>query len=285
MTYFRSYGFAIYDVQDDIIPFPVGNEGRYVLGGGLLGISHFGSHTATSLCFSFPGVRDIPVYIIIHLYIAQQLGMIFIRVAGIQAIDLLSIDIDSDDYAVWQSVTDYRPAVVIIEYNPTIPFDVRYVNPRGRNHGNSALALVELGREKGYDLVAGTRANLVFVDAEKRPASMPAITLQDLKDAVGGGFRFFFAMDGTLLREAGHTIRETEVYRIPWTDYVAPQPLPRFLRRFDARAGLKKALSAVTLLVTRPGAVVHMLRQRASTPRPEERQIYEKAPPPSDGGK
>ncbi|NNE69106.1 MAG: hypothetical protein HKN29_01950 [Rhodothermales bacterium] len=195
--------------------------------------------------------------------------------AGIESVDLASIDIDSDDYAVWKSLTRFRPRVVIIEYNPTIPFDTRYVNPPGKNRGNSALSLVELGLEKGYDLVAGTRGNLVFVDSNDRPTKLDAISLQSLKDAVGGGFRFFFGMDGTFLREAGHTIRETEVYRVPWTDYMAAQPLPRFLRHFDSRSRLKKIVGAVLLLITRPFSAIRMAQDQRTNPRPAERQIYE----------
>ena len=35
--------------------------------------------------------------------------------------DLLSIDIDYNDYWVWKSIVDYFPRVVIIEYNSSIP--------------------------------------------------------------------------------------------------------------------------------------------------------------------
>jgi hypothetical protein len=194
---------------------------------------------------------------------------------GVQSVDLLSIDIDSDDYAIWKSLESYRPKVVIIEFNLTIPFDTRYVNPPGLSRGNSALSLVELGAEKGYDLVAGTRGNLVFVDKDIRPPSLETISLQTLKDTVGGGFRFFFGMDGTFIREAGHTLRETEVYRVPWTEYAAAQPLPRFLRRFDSRSGLKKFVGLALLVLTRPAAAIRMVLEERANPRAPEKQIYD----------
>ncbi len=195
--------------------------------------------------------------------------------SGVKSVDLVSIDIDGDDYAIWRSLELYRPKVVIIEYNPTIPFDTRYVNPTGLNRGNSALSLAELATEKGYDLVAGTRANLVFVDKDIRPPTLEPVTLQLLKDVVGGGLRFFFGVDGTFLREAGHTMRETEVYRVPWTDYMAAQPVPRFLRRFDSRSGLKKTIGLVLLLLTRPVAALRMVLDERVNPRPPEKQIYD----------
>lgn len=86
--------------------------------------------------------------------------------------ELLSIDIDGNDYHVWKAMTRYRPKVVIIEYNPTIPTPVRFVqqaNPR-RNQGCSLLSLVELGREKGYELVCALTMNAVFVRQEDYPA-------------------------------------------------------------------------------------------------------------------
>jgi hypothetical protein len=68
-------------------------------------------------------------------------------------IDILSIDIDSDDLAIWRSVSAYAPKVVIIEYNPTIPFDTEFENVRGKHWGNAARSLVRLGEENGYDLL------------------------------------------------------------------------------------------------------------------------------------
>ena len=35
--------------------------------------------------------------------------------------DFLSIDIDSTDYHIWESLEIYRPKLVVIEFNPSIP--------------------------------------------------------------------------------------------------------------------------------------------------------------------
>jgi hypothetical protein len=44
--------------------------------------------------------------------------------------DLLSIDIDGNDYHVWESLLTYQPRVVIVEFNHTIPSHVEFVQPR-----------------------------------------------------------------------------------------------------------------------------------------------------------
>jgi len=83
--------------------------------------------------------------------------------------DLLSIDIDGYDYHVWESLKEFNPRVVIIEYNITIPNDVFFVNPcsEGILQGSSASALVALGYKKDYELVAVTLSNCIFVKAEE----------------------------------------------------------------------------------------------------------------------
>lgn len=178
---------------------------------------------------------------------------------GITDLDLLSIDIDSDDLAIWRSVQNYRPTVVIIEYNPTIPFDTRYENPPGRNVGNAALSIMEHADVVGYDLVAGTHTNLVFVRSDVRPSSVPIVSLQAIKDHDGGAFRYFFGYDGTLVRESGNRVRETELFQVPWSRAFATQPVPRVLRRFDRFDTAKRILSVLTAIVTRPIGSLRML--------------------------
>lgn len=86
-----------------------------------------------------------------------------------EQIDLISIDIDGYDYHVWDALKEYHPRVIIIEYNPSIPNEIVFINPYNESIfcGSSAAALVELGRQKGYSLVAVTETNLIFVTDEE----------------------------------------------------------------------------------------------------------------------
>lgn len=76
-------------------------------------------------------------------------------------IDLLSIDIDGNDYYIWEAINVISPRVVCIEYNskfvPPIKWAIEY-NPEhiwdGSDYqGTSLAALVELSVQKGYQLV------------------------------------------------------------------------------------------------------------------------------------
>eukprot|EP01033_Poteriospumella_lacustris_P008814 gene8814-6345_t len=108
--------------------------------------------------------------------------------------DFLCIDVDGADYHLWKSIagasspngdgtgeeattttttaaagshthTGFRPKVVCIEFNPSIPHDVFFVQaPDTTIHqGSSLLALQALGRDLGYVLVAVTLFNGIFV--------------------------------------------------------------------------------------------------------------------------
>ena len=92
---------------------------------------------------------------------AENINLLFRKYKVPKEFDLLSIDIDSNDYWVWKAVSGYRPRVVIIEYNSSIPPNeskgVEY-NPKAvwdhtRYFRASLLALATLGRKKGYTLI------------------------------------------------------------------------------------------------------------------------------------
>ena len=79
--------------------------------------------------------------------------------------DFLSIDVDSVDYYIFESLMNFTPKVICIEFNPTMPNALDFVQAKDMDvkHGCSPRALARLGREKGYTLVAGTHCNLIFV--------------------------------------------------------------------------------------------------------------------------
>lgn len=76
--------------------------------------------------------------------------------------DLLSIDIDGNDYWIWKVITHYSPRVVIMEYNAcipyspavTVPYKEDFVWDKTDYYGASLSALVKLGAQKGYTLIA-----------------------------------------------------------------------------------------------------------------------------------
>ncbi len=82
-----------------------------------------------------------------------------------EPIDLLSIDVDGNDYHIFNSLEKIRPRVIICEYNPTIPihYDVFAPYCSNNNFGSSAAALARIAQTKGYKLVALTTVNAFFI--------------------------------------------------------------------------------------------------------------------------
>ena len=82
--------------------------------------------------------------------------------------DVLSIDVDGNDYHIWQAVREYKPKVVVIEFNPTIPKEVEFVQEKDPSvsQGCSLLSLSKLACSKDYGLVAATKCNAIFVDSK-----------------------------------------------------------------------------------------------------------------------
>lgn len=80
-------------------------------------------------------------------------------------IAVLSIDIDGNDYHVWNGMVRHAAKLVVVEFNPSIPAHVVYVqeDDPSINRGASLAALTELAKEKGYDLVAATDWNAFFL--------------------------------------------------------------------------------------------------------------------------
>lgn len=104
-----------------------------------------------------------------------------IRGAGFEGeIGLLSIDIDGNDYWVWNALTCVDPQVVVVEYNAvlgadravTIPYDPGFARHEADSSclyfGASLPALCRLAADKGYVFVGcnGAGNNAYFVRAD-----------------------------------------------------------------------------------------------------------------------
>jgi hypothetical protein len=84
-------------------------------------------------------------------------------------IDFVCIDVDGDDYYIWDEITKFLPRVVMVEANSTFPFNVEFIQKRGEHIGSSALALYNLGLSKGYQLICYNVINCFFVRQDLFP--------------------------------------------------------------------------------------------------------------------
>ncbi len=144
--------------------------------------------------------------------------------------DVLSIDIDGNDWHVWNKLEHYKPRVVVVEFNPSASNELYFVqeaNPEV-NQGASLLAFIDLGKKKGYELVATTYANAFFVQLEDfwrfgiEDNSIDAMYEPYMDLQICQGF------DGTILA-AGHMWLTWHGIALTQEDF---QILPKALRKY-----------------------------------------------------
>ncbi|WP_155986120.1 hypothetical protein [Thioalkalivibrio sp. AKL10] len=149
--------------------------------------------------------------------------------------DLLSIDLDGIDYFVWESVVEFSPRVVVVEFNPSVPNDVIFVQPKDVriNQGASLLALILLARMKGYELVCCTKCNALFVKSDLFGCfDIPSNSIWSLYSPVCDG-RIFHGYDSTVYVCGMEKLIWSGV-KVSSGDF---QVLPRALREYrDAQA-------------------------------------------------
>lgn len=117
-----------------------------------------------------------------------------IETAGIKGdIGILHIDLDGNDYWIWESLTVVYPVVVIMEYNSvfgseraiTVPYDSGFMRTMKHSSnlyfGASLRALDVLAARKGYTFIGSNSAgnNAYFVKNEFMNQNFPAVTVED----------------------------------------------------------------------------------------------------------
>lgn len=100
-----------------------------------------------------------------HKNTSQMLDTLLSKTQIPTDFDILSIDIDGEDYHIWESLQLYNPKIVIIEINSLIhPDNTEYI------HSSSCLgsgfgATLALGTRKGYTFVCHT-GNMIFIRSD-----------------------------------------------------------------------------------------------------------------------
>jgi len=79
--------------------------------------------------------------------------------------DLLSIDIDTYDWHIWESLKIFRPKVVVIEINSSIPIGIYQTHHGQEIKGSSFSSTISLGKQKGYTPICHT-GNLILIRNE-----------------------------------------------------------------------------------------------------------------------
>jgi len=124
-----------------------------------------------------------------------------IREAGMDSEpDLLSIDIDGNDYWIWEAIESVNPRAVVIEYNAVFrpphqvvqEYDAAYCWNSDGYFGASLKALQTLGTRKGYCLVgcnfAGVNAFFVREDLVGHKFSRPFTAEHHYREAMYDAF-------------------------------------------------------------------------------------------------
>lgn len=105
---------------------------------------------------AYPAVKRIEAFIT-----RENIAALFESAGVPQTFDLLSIDIDGNDYWIWEALANYKPRVIVIEYNATRPPPERWVMEYNPEHrwledgymGASLASLEALGKRLGYALL------------------------------------------------------------------------------------------------------------------------------------
>jgi len=106
-------------------------------------------------------------------------------------IGFLCIDIDGNDYHIWEAITSVKPDVVMIEsyvefgnIDKVTPYDANYT-PTGKqplNVGASPLAINKLAHKKGYKLIGANEHgfNLIYLKEELISNLLPEVSLESV---------------------------------------------------------------------------------------------------------
>lgn len=157
-------------------------------------------------------------------------------------IGILSVDIDGNDYWVWDAINCVEPAIVVAEYNSffgyereiTVPYNETFIRTSAHYskiyYGASIAALTALANKKGYALVASNLAgNNVFYVRRDLMVNFKEITVQEAYRSIN--FREAHNMEGKLIfssfAEAKKLIENLFVYDIQLGKEVAIKSIER----------------------------------------------------------
>ena len=128
----------------------------------------------------------------VHAFVtAENVNSLLVENGVRGEIGLLSIDIDGNDYWVWDALTVVEPRVVMIETHTefgmnsiVVPYDkdYRYPGKHPDYHGASPVAMEKLARKKGYRLVGANNYgfNTIYIKNGTGENILPAVSVESI---------------------------------------------------------------------------------------------------------
>lgn len=123
---------------------------------------------------------------VLNAYVTRENINALLAENDIREVDLFSLDIDGMDWWIWKEIRNFRPRVVVVEYNSafgperevSVPyrtgFNRKDYHPTLLYYGASLAALAKLGREKGYRFIGcnSSGVNAFFVREDIAPDAL-----------------------------------------------------------------------------------------------------------------
>jgi len=118
-----------------------------------------------------------------------------INVSG--EVDLLSLDIDGNDYYIWEAISEINPRLCVFETHNVIPGDLSLTIPYSDQfncwdkvgfeqdfRSVSLLAMNKLSQNKGYRLIGGHRHgfNVFFLRNDINIEQFPEVSIKEIHD-------------------------------------------------------------------------------------------------------
>ncbi|MBE7438815.1 MAG: hypothetical protein HS115_10205 [Spirochaetales bacterium] len=164
-----------------------------------------------------------------HFITIENVNALLEQYGFVNEIGLLHIDIDGNEFHIWQAIQVARPVLLILEYNSvfgpdlevTVPYRPDFDRTRAHHsnlyYGASLAALVALSQKKGYAFVGcnSNGNNAYFVLREKLPPSIKELGVKE--GYVQSKFRESRGSDGELTFLTGRN-RRTEIGHLPLLD-------------------------------------------------------------------
>ena len=132
-----------------------------------------------------------------HFVNKENINVFLKKNSRFKNIGILSIDIDGNDYWIWDSIDVIDPIIVIVEYNSlfgekyslTVPYDKNFIRKEkhysNKYYGASIKALTQLANKKGYDFLFtnSARNNAYFVKRKHKDKIILKENFQEFKYA------------------------------------------------------------------------------------------------------